>query len=146
MSYSRICNHRRTTRINENFIRCLECGQSLIYQVRTPSNKSRQEFTKENPSAGRNFDRNFNNFIEEADSVRGPIYEYYVDRNCVNMIMIDRQVLYRSNPPKYRIIMNGEEAILTDDQIKKILNDVRAVRIDEDQFQLRCKWYQNVKN
>lgn len=134
--YSRICQHSRLARLNDNFVRCLQCGQSMISQQSMPRNKTRQEFTRENDTFERNFERNFNNVIEETDQPDIPLYEYYTDRNGVNFILVDRRVMYRSDPPKYTVVVNGKKTILEDGEIRKILDDVRAVRIDAEQFKM----------
>lgn len=135
--YTKLCDHSRLTRLDQNFVRCLNCGQSMINQQTIPKNKTRYDFTKENKSFDRNFDRNFNNIIEEIDKQNEPVYEYYTDRNWANMIKINRTVQYQSFPPKYKINVNGEDAILTDSQVKELLNDVKAIRIDEEQFKMK---------
>lgn len=133
-NYSKICTHTRLTRLNENFVRCLECGQSMISHQNIYRNKSRQDFTKENSNFVRNFDRNFSNIIEETDFPDKPIYEYYIDKNGANVVIVDKTQTYSNYPIRYKVIMNGETAIMDDTQIKDILNDIRAVRIDEEQF------------
>ena len=132
-SYSKICNHNRLQRINSNFVRCLDCGQSMISQANMPTNKTRQDFTKENKSFIRNFDRNFSNVLEEIDdqSIK-PLYEYYTDRMMVNVIIIDRQVRFQSNPPKFEVIVNDTKTYLTNDEIQKLLADANAIRVDSD--------------
>lgn len=135
-SYSKICNHERTTRLNNDFIRCLSCGQSIVSPQKMIHNKSRQEFTKENKAFNRNFDRNFNNEIEETDMESGQKFEYYTDRNWINNVIIDRTIQFQSFPPKYKVKINGKNAVLTEQQISETLNDIGAIRVDEQQFLL----------
>ena len=137
-SYAKICTHQRLTRLNDNFVRCLNCGQSLVSQKYTPTNKTRKDFTNENKSFSRNFDRNFTNVLEETDSESNrPRYEYYIDRNWTNGIMINRAVQFQSNPPKFEVVINGQTDYLDNEKIMKILSDLNAVRVDENQFKMK---------
>lgn len=130
--YSKICNHTRLQRINNNFVRCLECGQSMISQKKHIRNKTRQDFTKENKSFIRNFDRNFSNVIEEVDETSNtPMYEYYADKMMANKIIVNRAVAYQSLPPKYEVIVNGNKIYITDQEISKLLTDIGAIRVDQ---------------
>lgn len=136
--YSKICNHTRLNRIDENFVRCLDCGQSMISQQKMLMNKTRKDFTKENKSFCRNFDRNFTNIIEETDEESSqPFFEYYTDKNWINLIIINRTVQFKSNPPKYQIKINGRQLYLTDQEINKILMDIDGIKVDEQQIKMR---------
>lgn len=122
-NYSGICNHARLTRLDNNFVRCLGCGQSFVSQKSVPANKTRRDFTRENKSFTRNFDRNFSNILEEVDTVSdAPLYEYYIDRNWTNGIIINRAVKFSSDPPKYEVDINGQTAYLDNSQIMKLLS------------------------
>lgn len=137
-SYSRICNHSRINRLNENFVRCMDCGQSMISQKKLVANKTRKDFTNENKSFVRNFDRNFTNVLEETDQQSSmPLLEYWMDRNWANLVIIDRSVQFQSHPPKYKVIVNGEQNYLTDDHIRKLLADINAIKVDESQVKNR---------
>lgn len=130
MSYSRLCDHSRLQRIDKNFVRCLDCGQSMISQSRVPTNKTTKDFVKENKGFSKNFNRNFSNELEETDEQTSrPLYEYYTDRMEVNRIIVNRQDKFKSDPPKYETLVNGDTFYLTNQQIQKILNDVRAFRV-----------------
>jgi hypothetical protein len=132
VNYSKVCNHNRLQRINNDFVRCLECGQSMISQSKMLSNKTRQDFTKENKNIHRNFDRNFSNELEEVDDQNSnPLYEYYSDRMMLNKIIVNRQVKCNSQPPKYEIFVNGSKTYLTNEEIRQLLIDVGAFRVDE---------------
>ncbi|XWV25320.1 hypothetical protein QJ856_gp0450 [Tupanvirus deep ocean] len=132
VSFSKICNHNRLQRINNDFVRCLDCGQSMISQTKMISNKTRQDFTKENKSFVRNFNRNFSNILEEVDEQASfPLYEYYADRMMINKIIINRRVQFASDPPKFEVIVNGSKTYLTNDEIQKLLMDANAFRVDE---------------
>lgn len=129
-NYSAICSHERLSRINDNFVRCLSCGQSLISQVNITGNKSRSDFTNENRAFTRNFDRNFSNELEEIDNINStPLYEMYTDMNRINQIIVNRLPLFNSDPPKFEVTVNGEKNYLTNENIQKMLYDIRAVRI-----------------
>ncbi|XWV26580.1 hypothetical protein QJ857_gp0487 [Tupanvirus soda lake] len=132
VSYSKICNHNRLQRINNDFVRCLDCGQSMISQTKMMTNKTRQDFTKENKSFVRNFSRNFSNVLEEVDEQASyPLYEYYADRMMINKIIINRRVQFASDPAKFEVIVNGSKTFLTADEIQKLLMDANAFRVDE---------------
>ena len=128
-SYSNICNHDRLERVDDNFVRCLRCGLSMISQKELASNKTRKEFTNENKNFSRNFDRNFTNMLEEVDKTTKPVYDYYTDKLKANQIMINRQVQFSSNPAKYEVMINGTQYYLTEEEIKKILKDINAIHI-----------------
>ena len=136
--YSRVCNHGRLTRINNNFVRCLDCGQSMVSQDRLATNKTPKDFVKENKSFVRNFDRNFTNILEETDETNNnPLYEYFIDRNWRNLVIVNRAVQFSTTPAKYEVIINGERAYLDDAKIGKLLADLNAIRVDEQQVKSR---------
>lgn len=129
-SYSAVCNHERLNRIDSNFVRCLACGQSLISQNQIVKNKTRLDFTRENQSFTRNFDRNFSNQIEQVDNEadKAPIYEYYSDPMKMNQIIVNRCPKFSSLPIKFEVNVNGQINYLTKDQIDKMLVDIKAER------------------
>jgi hypothetical protein len=130
-SYSRVCDHYRLKRINNNFVRCIDCGESMISQTTITNNKSSKDFSKENPSFARNFDRNFTNILEEIDNeYQEPIIEYYTDGLHVNKIIVERRRIFQTNPAKYAVKINGNKYYLTNDEIKKVLTDIQAIRIN----------------
>ena len=131
INYSKICNHSRLGRIDNNFVRCLDCGQSMISQKQMISNKTSKDFTNENKYFTKNFDRNFTNVFEEVDEQSSrPLYEYYTDRTQSNHIIVNKQVQFLSNPPKYEVSVNGTTSYLTNEQILKMLGDIGAIRVD----------------
>ena len=137
MNYSFLCPHKQLKRIGENFDRCLDCGQSLINpKYQELRNKTRQDFTKENRSFTRNFDQNFSNVIDEMDEVSDrPMYEYYTDKNFVNLIKINRQIQFQRFPPVYQTWVNDQMSYLSDAQLEEILTNVQAMRIDDLQYE-----------
>lgn len=134
MDYSTICLHQRLQRIDKNFIRCLACGQSFVNQINIPKNKTGTDFSRENKIFDRNFERNFNNVIEEKD-LMPVLIEYYADKRFLNIIVIDKTNLFSNNPPKYRVFINGNYDVLTENQIKCLLNDTKATRVDKKQIE-----------
>lgn len=129
MAYAEICDHARLKRINDNFVRCLKCGKSMISQQNVMRNKTGQDFARENKSFTRNFNRNFSNEIEEVDEeFNEPILEYYTDPLRINNIFIDRRPVFHSDPPKYKTIINGETKYLIDTEIQKILRSIGATK------------------
>lgn len=138
VNYSKICNHNRLKRINSNFVRCLNCGQSMISQTKMLTNKTRQDFTDENKLFMRNFNRNFSNELEEVDEKSTkPLYEYYTDNMMINKIIINKKVQFSSDPPKFEVIVNGIKIYLSNDEIKKLLTDANVFRIDEELYKSR---------
>lgn len=130
--YVDICDHLRIKRIDNNFVRCYDCGQSMISQKNMLINKSRKDFTKENKSFVRNFDRNFTNVLEEVDeNSANPLYEYYTDRMRANIVVVNRTPQFFCQPPKFEVMINGSKSYQTDGEINKILSDINAFRIDE---------------
>ena len=129
-SYGNLCNHNRFKRVDGNFVRCLDCGQSMISQKILEGNKTRNDFTKENKSFTRNFDRNFSNELDELDELSTkPIYEYYTDRMDINKIIIDKRPVFSSNPQKYKMTINGSDNYLVQHEIHQMLWDINAIRI-----------------
>lgn len=135
MEYSGICYHDRLKRINKNFVRCLKCGETIINHETIIKNKSSRDFVNENNSFIRNFDRNFSNIIEQVDEENDkPYYEYYIDRNRVNKIIVNRKVQFNSNPATYETIINGKKYYIDDNKIQNILNQINALKVDADMF------------
>lgn len=129
-SFSRICDHTRLKRINDDFVRCLECGQSFVNQLYLPMNKKLNDFTRESNIQFKNFDRNFTNTIDEVDEFNSkPINHYYTDKHRINKIIVNWNNQFNSDPPKYQITVNGDKSYLTKNEIKKILRDLRAIRV-----------------
>lgn len=123
-----ICEHNRTERINKNFIRCKKCGES-IPSVILKRNKNPNDYIEN--SSFMNFDRNFNNVIEEVDEYTNrPIYEYYADSLGINKIIINKAVQFSSNPPRYEVIVNDNKYYLLKNEINKLLNDTKVKKID----------------
>lgn len=133
-SYSLICSHPRIERVDKNFVRCLQCGESMISQKNISGNKRQSDFSKENDTYTKNFDRNFTNVIEEVSNPSGrkseytipPAYEYYSDRMGINKIRIDKNPAFYSHPVKHEVIVNGKQFYLEGSEIKKLLLDTRA--------------------
>ncbi|AGD92239.1 hypothetical protein LBA_00319 [Megavirus lba] len=133
--YSMICSHPRLQRINDNFVRCQACGQSMISQKTLPTNKTIRDFTKENKYFTRNFDRNFSNVLDEVDEISSvPKYEYYTDKLMVNYIRINKAIQFMADPPKYQVDINAQINYLTQANIDKMLRDISAIRIDQSQY------------
>lgn len=128
MNLHNICNHSNLKRIDDNFVGCLDCKETFVNHKVVPLNKTPKDFVKENTVANRNFDRNFTNVIKSKNNTK-PIYEFYTDRTGLNNIVVDRRVLFNSNPPKYSVKLNNREHYLTDAQIIKLLKDARVARV-----------------
>lgn len=140
LAYAKICDHSRLKRLNDNFVRCLKCGQSMISQKTLSTNKSGKDFASENKLFMRNFDRNFSNVLEQVDDESSkPLYEYYTDRLGANKIIVNRLPMFQSDPIKFEVIINGSKNYLTNDDVKKMLVDINAIRIDEDQYRFLPK-------
>lgn len=132
--FTGLCNHDRVKRIDENFVKCVACGHSVVSQSKQPRNKTRHEFTSENKSFQKNFDRNFSNLIPQVENYGPAPLEYYTDVNQLNFLIVDRTVLFNSDPPKYKISLNDKSATVTDNRIKEIMSDIKAIRVDAQQF------------
>lgn len=128
--YSKICNHSRIKRIDDNFVRCYDCGLSIVNQRILKSNKSREDFVDENKSFLKNFDRNFSNVIEENDheTDNTPIYEYYKDKDGYNKLLLNKVPMFNSYPHKYEVYINDSKYYLTQDHIKKIITNYKMFR------------------
>jgi uncharacterized C2H2 Zn-finger protein len=64
-SYAPLCDHQYLFRVDDNFVRCRQCGLSFVSQKKIPRNKGAHEFIRENTTFGKNFDRHFNNIVEK---------------------------------------------------------------------------------
>ena len=147
VSYSAICNHPRTVRINGKFDRCLTCGQSFINSTYdTLRNKTSKDFTIENKKFTRNFDRNFTNTIEETDYIdEPPRIEYYTDRMQTNLISVNRsETLSAHFPLKYKITVNGDFEYMDLEKIRELLARIDAVRIDKIPYETLEKRKENL--
>lgn len=134
MNFSKICYHDRTTRMNNEFVKCVDCGQKIVNIQNHITNKRCNDFTMEKGSL-KNFDNNFSNTIDFDDNEKKYLrVEYYADRNRVNNIVVNRLNKYFSDPPKYDVNINGTKRLLTDMQIDQLLRDTNTMRIDEHQF------------
>lgn len=132
--YDTICYHTRLKRLNDNFVRCLDCGLSMVNQKNILTNKNRREFTNENPNSTRNFERNFNNILEEVDTDYNhrPL-EYYSDPKMINLIIVDRTNYLQSNPVKYRVNINGQMIYFLPNKLHELLTKIKAIRINKMQ-------------
>lgn len=133
--YSKICDHTRLKRIDDNFVRCAECGLSMISHKKAMINKTKKEFENENGLFMRNFDRNFTNTIEEKDEKSTePIYKYYADKHGVNKIIINQVPVFNSYPNKFQVFVNDSSYYLFGEQIQKILLDTNAQEVNGQGF------------
>lgn len=138
-SYALLCTHPRIERIDKNFVRCLQCGESMISQKNIAHNKSQRDFSKENDSFTKNFDRNFSNIIDEVSKPNEknieleqpirPSYQFYSDRMGLNKIRINKNPAFYSHPVKHEVIINGEKYFLEGPEINKLLTDTKVSRI-----------------
>jgi len=130
LSFSKVCYHDRSRRINQTAVKCLDCGQVVINKLVQDGNKTSKDFVKEH--SHHNFNRNFSNDFVENNTNNSQI-EYYSDYNQINNISVDRSKAYYTNPPKYNVVINGDTHILSDPEIKKILHDtnVKLIKIEK---------------
>jgi hypothetical protein len=47
-SYAPLCDHQYLFRVDDNFVRCRQCGLSFVSQKKIPRNKGAHEFIREN--------------------------------------------------------------------------------------------------
>jgi len=130
--HSELCYHKRTERIDDQFVKCYDCGHSFVKLKKEIVNKSCLDFTNENLSFDRNYYRNFTNIIEEPIEYGPPPIEYYADKNLQNKIIVNRKIVFSADPPKYQVMVNSEPCIMTDDQIKRLLKDTKAIKMKMD--------------
>lgn len=134
------CDHERSKRLDKNFVRCIQCGQSFISQETPHQNKRMGNFVNDNNSFQRNFNRNFNNIIPEIESYAPAPTEYYIDMKWIYYVIIDRTPIYESNPTKYKIEygnINSSDKntnTLTDTQINELLHKIKAIKIPKEQY------------
>lgn len=126
LPFSKVCYHDRTKRINATAVKCIDCGQTIINKVMRDENKTSKDFVQE--KSHRNFDRNFSNDFTTSEPQQQKL-EYYIDLNGVNKIIINVSNPYRTNQPKYNVIVNGETVILTEAEINKLIRDTNVHKI-----------------
>jgi hypothetical protein len=131
--FSNFCYHEKTKRIDNNFVKCILCEQKMI-NIETPiTNKTRQDFTNENKTFAKKFDRHFSNEIKEEVNDFSKV-EFYADKNRVNNIIVNKTIKYYGDPIKYHVTINGEKIVLDEFQIDKLLLDTNVMRMDTYQF------------
>ena len=125
VSYGGLCSHSSVRRINNNFIMCNQCGETIVNQLKAPVNKNIKDFTRENRS-----------FMKKQDNVpqTRKMLEYYTDHHGLNHIVIDRSSTTRYSPHKYRVNINGVESWLSNDDIRELLAQSSAMRVDKTAF------------
>jgi hypothetical protein len=134
-NFCSLCSHSRINRINNDFIRCLTCGESFPNKLITHKNKTIQDFAKESPGFMKNFDRNFTNVIDQNDIYYDePNYEYYVDASFLNKIIVDKKNLFNSDIPTYRVNINNKVHNIDSEKLQHILDKIGAIKIDKRAF------------
>lgn len=128
-NYNNLCEHLNQIRISDDVVKCTACGRSMIDQVRQISNKKPSDFIKENKVAIKNFDRNFSNEFEDPNKNLPPDYIYYTDKHGANIVVINKNSAFKSDPPKYETMINGTRNYLTNEGIVQILKKIRAHQI-----------------
>lgn len=137
MSYSFFCYHESTKRIDDVYVKCNNCGLTIISMLQEPKNKSLADFTRENKQF--NPSRYNDNIIR--DQYQKSTIEYYVDKSFLNKIYIDRSdksVQYKSIDSnaiiKYLVNINGSNEYYTNDEILDLLKQISATRITKEQY------------
>lgn len=130
INYSKLCNHDHIKRIDKNFIKCLDCGQSIINQSSLPRNKTPIDFVNENKIPQSFSNKIFSHVSYDENRNIIPKYEYYRDRNNLNEIIINWADHLYTRPIKFKTIVNSENNYLTKNEIKQLLFDVRAHRVN----------------
>lgn len=133
-TYSSFCPHKRIERIDKNFVRCNDCSKSFVDQLSVPSIKKMNDFVREDNSFQKNFNRNFNNEIEETESYGPPPIEYYADKNWINRIVVKWERIYGTNPSKYPVTLNGTNSSMTSEQIKHLIHNTNSIKISKEQY------------
>ncbi len=123
MNYSTICNHNRVERINDNFIKCLQCNETIINQLMSPTNKSTYDFVRENKSFMRNTSKNPYNVVELTPQNH---QEVFMDQHGINKVIVSRQGL---SDGTYPVTINNVKYYLTKPEIEKVLTGIGAIRI-----------------
>jgi hypothetical protein len=137
LSYSSVCSHPRIERVDSNFIRCMQCGESMIYSQNISRNKTVYDFVEKNNPMLKNFDKHFSNIVEEipikSSDTRhkiNPNYEYFSDKLGINKIRINKNPRKYSYPAKYEVLINNIKVLLDRNEIQKLLIDIKAVKIE----------------
>lgn len=63
MSYSPLCYHDKLERIDDTYVRCIICGESMVNQQYLQKNKRMEDFPDELFKATRSFDNKFSNIV-----------------------------------------------------------------------------------
>lgn len=137
MSFMTICDHPNIRRINKNFVKCEACGDTFVNQKVSSTNKTSQNFINENQNFLKNFDKHFNNKIDDGTSNKQG-KQYYTDHTRHQLLFIDFDKYLPSNPPKYLTYLNNERTYLSKSDISKVINDMGAIRIDKNTAKKLC--------
>ena len=120
-----MCKHRRTMRVDENFVECIECGESWIdkrgLKGNENHNKRPNEFVKENKSFDRNFSRNFDNKFEKPN-----------DWNAKYMNAIEEKKILKEKEEPY-VFISGDgymEIMVSKDPLNKVGEPIYPVYIN----------------
>lgn len=128
--YSILCGHYMNKRINDNFVKCTECGEIIVNQKNIVSNKSQKNFVNENKNYTKNFDRNFSNLIKSEDNIVDDTNLYYTNRDRTIFFTINPTPITKNSRNIYEIRINGACYYLTNEQIEKILIKYGAIKIE----------------
>ena len=116
-----LCEHSRIMRLSKTAVRCASCGETIIKPIKTE---------KQNPYKNtviNNFDRNFSNKYQEE--LKLPYKrELYV--NSLNKLWVEYNNVFDSDPPKYKMILNGEVLYNTKNEIAKIIQVLKLKKFD----------------
>lgn len=126
------CFHRNKRQINNTTAICLDCGVDVISVIETKRMKTMKDFERENPIDEEYFNRNFTNEVNYGDPELTT--EYYVDKNGIFFIMIDKSFQLLSNPPQYNIRINGKQSTMTDNEINMFLRKITASPINKSKY------------
>jgi|GEM_PF-6333355 len=149
-TFSTICDHQKIKRIDEDFVKCVDCGMSLVDPLIEDKVMKMQDYVKENRSFDRHFNRNFdNNFPSEAewDSRVGkqntlnpnPLtskgifgsnnqssgLSRYRSSDGTTEVIVDYSLL--GKPARHHVRVNGKWTYASPEEVKKYLMQINAI-------------------
>lgn len=129
--------HRDVSRIDENFVKCYECGETILQAQNRMTNKTSRDFVQEDKSFRyrKNNSSRYDKHTDYTPKVSSYCKKkYYADRNWINVIMIDYNSTLNTRPVKFRVKLNGQYDSLTLDEILNVIQKLRLIEIDEQGY------------
>jgi hypothetical protein len=146
--FANLCGHNHTKRIDKDFIKCTNCGESFIQTLGFDHDQKMNAYIEENRVFDDQFNRNFDNtFIpkqrwekqygsvirdrpsESMEYLGG--YVTYSGKDGRTEILVETESRAQNDPrapPQHKVRLNGQWTTMSTSELKKYLSRVGAVR------------------